>query len=280
MSSSGPGDPSTSVRAPHVRATQVLPLLESVASLSADATGALIFGDIGHPVGSILLEHGRVCWVFCVGMGRRLTDILRHQQDPPLDAVVVEEVYRRCLELRTPLGEALVTAGIVTPSGLRSALRQHNAEALAQLALGWPMSSCWVDHKRQRYDAQYTFSPAEILVSIGELSSPDLARSAKVRLNDTLEGNTGIAYLCEGDTALPLAQVGIDAMAASEVLALGKRIMNMCAFSSEISSGASHTILQSSRGATVVWGADIVFAAFCDQPSDVARLLGRLRRPR
>ena len=51
-------------------------LLSRIEELAADATGALLFTSNEDPVGSILLEGGRICWIAARGLGRRLTDLL------------------------------------------------------------------------------------------------------------------------------------------------------------------------------------------------------------
>ncbi len=76
-------------------------------------------------------------------MEHRLTDILRHETDPPLPKAIFESVYEECHRERIPLGETLVERGIVTTEGLSHALRRHTAEAICVLASSKALSPVW-----------------------------------------------------------------------------------------------------------------------------------------
>ena len=66
-------------------------------------------------------------------MENRLTNLLRAQGNTPSSPVDFEEVYQECHRGNLPLGETLVARGLVSSEGLRCALRQHTAEAIARL---------------------------------------------------------------------------------------------------------------------------------------------------
>lgn len=194
-------------------------LLESVENRCAGRTGAVVLGPQGQPVGTILVEQGRICWAAAAGMTRRLTDLLRSRTSPPLPAHIIEAVYERCRREGVPLGEALVAAGIVEPAGLRAALLQHTAEAVRSLASAAP-TEAWIPHQRSHYDARFTFEAAEIWAAVGALACPAEAAWARTVLDAIVED---LAY---GLAALPGRQ-GMVAVARAgdatlrELVALG-----------------------------------------------------------
>jgi hypothetical protein len=151
--------------------TSVQRLLGYIDDLPAGATGALHFGDHGV----ILLESRKICWAVARSMRIRLTDILRNQTTPPVPREHVEQIYRRCKETGTPIGEALVASGLATEAGLRAALFKHNGEAIVALARsGFPPDD-FVAHSKTGYDPKFSFSPCEVLAMLG--SFDDLARA-------------------------------------------------------------------------------------------------------
>jgi hypothetical protein len=147
-------------------------LLGYVDDLPPGATGALHFGDHGV----ILLESRKICWAVARTMRIRLTDILRNQTTPPVPREHVEQIYRRCKETGTPIGEALVASGLATESGLRAALFEHNGEAIVALARSGLSPDNFVTHSKAGYDPKFSFSPCEVLGMLGSFDDP--ARSA------------------------------------------------------------------------------------------------------
>lgn len=262
-------------------------LLEDIESLSAGATGALVFGRAMRPDGTILLEAGRVCWATAGRMRRRLTDLLRFQADPPLEPAVLEAVYKRCREEGRPLGESLVERGLVSRDGLRRALQQHSAEAIALLArdLGSPAWT-WVEHRRRHYDAEFTFSPAELLSGMGALCQPEAAQEAEQELQQNLEGGGfGAAFVRDPAhaRAIPIAALGCDALGVHAVAALGEWVAGTLDLSAAFDPG-SRLVIAARRdgGAVLGWRAgEIDFVAQCSDPSSVAYVVAtqaRLRR--
>src|SRR5688572_4272691 len=81
----------------------VLPLIATIETLRSTATGAYMFGPVGKPSGTILIEKGRVCWAGASQMGHRLTDLLRNRIDPSVNPSALEEIVRRCRLEATPL---------------------------------------------------------------------------------------------------------------------------------------------------------------------------------
>ncbi len=71
----------------------LLRLLKGIDRLPRGATGALVFASKDAPQGTVLVEENRVCWAAVSNMEHRLTEILRHESDPPLPKAVFDEVY-------------------------------------------------------------------------------------------------------------------------------------------------------------------------------------------
>jgi len=151
-------------------------LLSYIDDLPIGATGALHFGDQGV----ILLESRKICWAVARSMRIRLTDILRNQSTPPLPRERVEQIYRRCKESGTPIGEALVASGLATEAGLRAALFKHNGEAIVALAQSGMGPDRFVDHVKTGYDPKFSFTSCEVLAMLG--SFDDMARAAAAQL--------------------------------------------------------------------------------------------------
>lgn len=287
---SDPVSPSTpSHFVPEVSPWRAVQLLEDIERLPADATGALVFGQIARPEGTILIEAGRVCWATAARMRRRLTDLLRFQADPPLGPDALETVYRRCRAEGQPLGESLVELGLVTREGLRRALQQHSAEAIALLALErrtppWT----WVEHRHRRYDATFTFSPAELLSGTGALRQPKAAERAAAELQKNLEGGGfGAAFIREPAhaRAFLIAAFECDALGVHAVLALGEWVAGALDLSGAFDPGARMVITSRRDGGAILgWRlGDIDFVAQCSDPSSVAYVVAtqaRLRRER
>lgn len=175
--------------APLAAATRLLSRIEELAS---DATGALIFASRSEPVGTILLEGGRICWIGAKGLGRRLTDLLT-EKSTGLGREQVEDVYAWCGRTGEPLGEALLQSGLVSADGLHDALSRHSAESLLAIA---PHAEHvqWLSHKHRRYDARFTFLAFDLLLAAGAATAPALAATGRAHLERILRGGgAGIA---------------------------------------------------------------------------------------
>lgn len=264
-----------------VPVTHVEGALEDIEALSDRGSGSLVFSDRLHEIGRVMLERGRVCWAVAHSMHRRLTDILRHQSDPPLESRVVESVYLRCRVEEIPLGEALVASGIVSPHGLRSALRQHNAEAIAVLSTV-PSERTFRDHGVVRYNARFTFSTVELLASIGALTAVDAARLARTRLKQVLSGRAcGVAFLRHsGARVLPIGAVDADRLGVRGLSELGQWVSGVLDLSEALTRSARLVATTHTSGcAAVAWLEDYVaYAVLCEDRTGVARTITRAMR--
>jgi hypothetical protein len=173
-------------------------------------------------VGTVLVERGRVCWAVASSMRRRLTDIMRNQRDPPLPAEDLERIYAECVEAGKPLGETLLERGIVSESGLRSALRQHSAEAIALLSFP-PKEFTWKPRRAASYDPRFTFTASELMVSLGALVDVSAARAARLRLRQALAGTgSGAGFIDAGKTPVPVAAEQEDQISVENLRMLGE----------------------------------------------------------
>ena len=198
-------------------------LLKGIDRLPDGATGALVFASKDAPQGTVLVEDNRVCWAAASNMEHRLTDILRHESDPPLPAETFEEIYEECYRDHIPLGETLVERGLVTADGLWRGLLRHTAEAVCVLAQSASLSPVWASNQTRRYDAQYTFSTSELLSCAGSFGFENEAAEAQQTLREiTPREAVGLAYLAKPTHQLPLAQVAAEGRDCEELVELGK----------------------------------------------------------
>ncbi len=257
---------------------RIADVLVRVDELGHDATGAVVFEGAEGKSGAILLERGRICWAVARGLKRRMVEILRHQEQPPPPASVVEEVFRGCQESGQPFGEALVARGLVSTTGLRKALRQQTAEAISVLAA--PRASVlFLKHKNQGYNAQYSFSGAEILVALGALRDVDAAVRATNRLKELLPPEVSGVVFSRGLGAAPVA-IGLVERMSLEVVDLAN-ISQWASSAIDISHavGGNDQVrlvsLSDAFGRSIaLWqDGDLMFAAICPSGKTLARVL-------
>lgn len=198
-------------------------LLKGIDRLPDGATGALVFTSKDAPQGTVLVEDNRVCWAAASNMEHRLTDILRHESDPPLPAETFEAIYDECRRDRSPLGETLVERGLVTPEGLWRGLLRHTAEAICVLASSSSLAPVWASNRQRRYDAQYTFSTSELLSCAGSFGFEEEASEAQQTLREiTPKEAVGLAYLADPSHELPLAHVAAAGWDCEELVEMGR----------------------------------------------------------
>lgn len=257
----------------------VVPLLEEVEGLPADASGALLFGTEDRPSGTVLVEDGAICWAMASGMSRRLTDLLREQSDLALSEQALERVYRSCSLRGRPLGEALVERRIVTPEGLRTALRRHTAESVAAIAAFSGERPRWVAHRNRKYDAQFTFAVAEVALAIGAAGSHLVVEAQAVL--ERFEGDPNVVVvfdreLCAG-TPYPVAGRNVAGMASAGLVALGRWAREIVDLSRAASGGCTLAagFIEDGRAA-VAWPAgQLLVSAVCANALQLGRLLSR-----
>jgi hypothetical protein len=197
-------------------------LLRGIDALPRGASGALSFTAFDSHQGTILVEDRRVCWAVASDMEHRLTGLLRAQRETPLSLDDFERVYQECHHKQMPLGETLVARGLVSSDGLKSALRQHTAEAIGRISAAAPLNLTWTSNRTKRYDAEFTFTPSELLCCIGALGLEFEAEQAEVKLREvTPERSIGLAFLAGERHTLPLAQISAESWSCQSLLDLG-----------------------------------------------------------
>lgn len=257
----------------------VLPLIDTIDKLPPTATGAYVFGPAGKPNGMILVERGRVCWAGASQMGHRLTDILRDRLLESVSPSALEDTVRRCRLESTPLGEALVANGLISSQGLREALRQHTSEAL--LHLGQAIESpTWLEHRRQRYDARFTFSPAELLASVGSTCMPELAEAARSEMEKTLRhggGGLAFAWIGSADAPFPICELRTSQLTVVDTIRLAEWAARMREMEPVVHSVPRLVATVSPQGDSMVtWTTgEVIYVVICQSPSSLAHVLGK-----
>ncbi len=193
-------------------------LLEHIEGLPHGTTGVLAYGEDGV----ILLQNRRVCWAVAADMQRRLTDILCQQKEPPLARQEMEALFRCCKQNGTPIGEALVSSGLLSTGDLRSALTRHTGEAVGRIARLRTRPTEFTPHVKRGYDARFVFSAVELLSSLAAPRSR-ISEQARLHLGAILVPNaSGVAFVRDAELRAPLV-VAVDA--ACELLVSDVREM-------------------------------------------------------
>jgi hypothetical protein len=255
-------------------------LLQEIDALDDRATGALVVGTQPQPLGTILVEEGRICWAAASGMSRRLTDLLRTESDPPIGKDVIEEVYRSCKTNGQPLGEALVERGIVSAGGLRKALRQHTSESLLQLVSESQRAWKWVEHRHRRYDARFAFDPIDILTGIGATIDAEVSRRAEALLDRFRGTESALAVYARElypTGPFPVAALGGQRMDVSALMALGCWAREVVDVSRGVVGECEVCAGLSNDGRTAVaWPEDeLLLAGLCENGMQFSRLLSK-----
>ncbi|HEU5072851.1 MAG TPA: hypothetical protein VFU02_01730 [Polyangiaceae bacterium] len=267
-----------------VKPAAVLPLLERIERLPEDATGALMLGTGAHNHGIVLIERGRICWAVSSEMKRRLVDLLCHQAEPALSKSSIESIYNDCRSLNKPLGECLVDSGLITERGLWRALRQHTAEAIAVIAGKLvPSDIEFQHHKRQRYDARFTYSTTEVLVTLGALRDQSTATLARTELKRCVpESGRGAAYTRDRDGAgiIPIGEVGTGDVASEAFMDMGAWATSALDVAAAVTSEVRALTGTTPEGQSIVaWSdAGIIYAVLCPTLRSYARLVSSLAR--
>lgn len=177
----------------------------------SDGIGALVRKRAnGSLIGAMLVQRGRVCWAVCNDCPNRLTDLLVAESESltsdQVNALVVE-----CRRDHVPLGETLLSRGLISQPVLHRALLRHTCESLDHLLREEVVPWTWVDHAQSGYDPLLTFSPIEILVGLQTLVNPRAAVHAKDVLDVVVgAGLRGFAIERTHGIRAPIAQIGCD----------------------------------------------------------------------
>lgn len=205
----------------------------------------------GSAAGAILADSGRVCWARSAGQRARMSDLLLANPGQRLTREVLEQAVRACREQRRPLGEYLLTLGLVDADTLRSALLRHTCEAVLDLAdedTQWE----WLEHRGPGYNAALTFSPADVLSGVHALCAPDLQVDLNARLRSrVLRGQRAFVVAIGVPERALVAHVGCDDLALDTLFDLAARACELSQLGS----------VNAARGAVAVFG-ELAYAAW------------------
>jgi hypothetical protein len=252
-------------------------LLEAIDESHAGQSGSLTFG--GPSQGIVLVQSGRICWAASSMVPTRLTDRLVHAS--AAGELELRRTFHECRQSGRPFGQTLVERGIVTAEVLRTALLQHNAETLLELA-GHPAPQ-WQPARVEHYDPRLTFSSSELLAHSADAWWGPLAARARDELHAAIRGSDaqGLAFLRvpEGDDSIvPVGMVGMDHLTARETLAIGRTAVGVMRSCRAI---AGHLVATTSMEGrtTLVWVDDGAFyLAIGHERSEMAFVLAHLSR--
>jgi hypothetical protein len=201
-----------------VHVASVADVCAFVDRLDGGAAGELIFTS-ESAVGAVFIERSRICWAAANGLARRLTELL--VESAGVGADTIESFYRRCKSERRPLGETLVSEGLVSANDLRAALAQHTVESLVALVDSGQTAS-WYPRPAGGYSARYTFGTAEMLSRACASSASEAARIAEHEMRACFFGSDwAAAFVRSASRALP-EPIAIHGNAPSAAAELGR----------------------------------------------------------
>lgn len=118
--------------------------------------------------GMIMAEGGRVCWASSPHSSRRLSDLLLEHSG--ISRSQIERVFQFCRRTGKPLGEHMVSLGILTREQLREALLSHTTAALLTLGQGMQKGEVaptpFQRNAERSYNPMFTFSALELVVAM------------------------------------------------------------------------------------------------------------------
>jgi hypothetical protein len=248
---------------------------------SEEATGQLVFvGRGGSKEGLVLVEDGRVCWVAACGLSRRLTDLLAASAH--LDATKMEALYVACAAQQRPLGEYLVSQGVVTADDLRGALLRHTTESLLALT-DRPARVEWRAKPQGGYSPRFTFTTNELLARTYAEAHRAVARQAEGELAEAFaDGDWGAAFLRSSASAVP-EPIAIEGPCPEKIqglLALGAWASSSLDVAECLQDGPVFLATMLCQGAIVAWRSGETVIVGLTRAHGPARLLNRRARAR
>jgi hypothetical protein len=253
-----------------------LAVLEQIETFGVEDAGHLHFA----PHGAVLLQAKKVCWAAANAMRHRLTDRLRKQRSPPLTRAQLETVFQTCKQSGDPFGQALIASGLVSENGLRTALFEHTADALAHLGSSGAVQTDFVAYAATRYDSRFAFTTVELLAGIGARCDLVGAAAARARLASGVTANReGFAFILTEDTKPRVTAVrNCGSRRVGELLEAA-----VCAVDASLNSGQA-PVRAPTHGAAgeqiVTWAEDERrYVVFCDSEAESRRLVAALESP-
>lgn len=269
---------------PRCRNDRPLPEGESSAALAkraleraeAGGSGALVRRRAdGSIAGAILAESGRVCWAVCNDCPRRLSDILV-EESPGLTLAQVSELVAECRRDHKPLGETLLTRGLVSHEVLRRSLLHHTCVSLDHLMRADADSWAWTAHSKQSYSPMLTFSSVEVLVGMSRLAEPARTAQALAVLESVRAPNeSALALLRVGSGRVPIAQIGCEHLELARLVAMARQVDELLAVASIADLRVA--VLELEDLAFAAWGNESIrYVLFCQGALAFNRLLSHV----
>jgi hypothetical protein len=272
--------------APPLAVRSVVDVCAFVDDLPADAAGELLFdGTDDAPGGAVFVENGRVCWAAARGLAQRLSDLLA--ASAKLDPRAMDALYVACKRTRAPLGEYLVSAGVVSAPDLRAALLKHTAESLHALCAEG-VSAAWIERRRGGYSSRFTFKTTELLSRTFAEENGGLAAGACAELGDVFgdrgsrAGEWGAAFVRSPARASPdpIAVYGAFPEKIEALLRLGRWASSSLDVTAPLHHDHTFVATVLDDGALVAWRSGAAILAGWTGVYGPARLLNRRARAR
>ncbi len=190
--------------------------------LGFSANGKLCVNGADGPRGTVFVEGGRVCWAAARGLARRLSELLGARA--ALAPAAMESLFQQCKAERIPLGEHLVSRGVLSAAQLREALLQHTIESLRHVCIVEGRGA-WCPHPGAGYSPRFTFATAEVVARAGAAEHAEVAASVRPLLATLFdEGEWAAAFVRPSGCAFPepVAVHGRVPHAATALLRMGK----------------------------------------------------------
>ena len=123
------------------------------------------------PIGRIVAENERICWVMAKGSDTTVSDLLAAETGIPRKQL--EDVYQAAQTDGSPFCETLAAAGLVSAEEVRQTLRRHTAAAAVALAHMGSDDETIVSVARipsAAYDTEFTHDALMVLAAAGNES--------------------------------------------------------------------------------------------------------------
>jgi hypothetical protein len=254
-------------------------VLEEIERLPNGATGALVFAEHGM----VLVENKRICWAVAHGMQRRLTDLLC-EQSATLQRQQAEDLYRKCKREGRPLGETLVSSGLVSLAELQSTLLRHNGEALRTLAQFSNLREVKFSSLSARgYDARLSFTTSELLAALSARRYRTEAADAKATLVEFARADArSFAFVRDPQIAdgVPIAVDKGCSLRVADLRVLTAWALRTLDVASFVDPGAQVLCGQwCAKTSIVVWkNADVYYVSLCESRPASTLLLSQLEQ--
>jgi hypothetical protein len=171
--------------------------------------------------GALFVENGRVCWAAAAETRRYLRSQLLAAG---IDSRLLESRLAEADVKRVPLGELLVSQGVLSAPALRSAILEHSLESLRAVLSKTLLEVTFSPRPTKSFDPMFTFDGVELL---GEAARRLCLVPTESREDPPREGLDGFVMVGEGDAAFPVARLGEGLLSLGNADALGRRALRV-----------------------------------------------------